>query len=86
MGLEGGVGDRFHLSDSIWGCQFQLQESSGIGEKEFNAKIKMGVDFVGTTGVGFEGEKAKWCRDIIIISGLGFRCWIASMVLYRNAR
>lgn len=30
-----------------WGMR---AESSGIGEKEFNAKIKMGVDFVGTTG------------------------------------
>lgn len=49
----GGIGERFHLSDSIWECQ--LQESSGIGEKEFNAKIKMGVDFVGTTGVAMWG-------------------------------
>jgi hypothetical protein len=33
-----------------------LQESSGIGEKEFNAKIKMGVDFVGTTGIVISGD------------------------------
>lgn len=67
-----------------WECQ--LQESSGIGEKEFNAKIKMGVDFVGTTGVAMCGalrdkgyERAKCCRDIMT-SGLGFRCWIADFV------
>ena len=30
-----------------WGMR---AESTGIGEKEFAMKIKMGVDFVGTTG------------------------------------
>lgn len=39
------------------------KESTGMGAKEFSMKIKMGVDFVGTTGV----SNACSCGNLLFI-------------------